>query len=174
VIDKENPKGVCVTCQTISGQKVHYLPCLRYKLTESILYRTGKGPGLEFTFRWPVMKLKDIDAWASSEVRTILVESDVCPVPLQLSVRKFVPILGRDSLHRSWMDHKKGIKKTKEIEPYAIVDMQKAVQDMRDYIGNNVFPCMDFFLKGSDKLVKETYQFARRHMQRTDVSGCCN
>ncbi|KAK0620665.1 hypothetical protein B0T14DRAFT_431637 [Immersiella caudata] len=121
----------CIRCR-MQKIKVHYLPCLRYKLTASTLYRTGKAPGLEFTKRWPVMKLKDIDNWANSEVRTILVESDVCPVPLQLTVRKFVPIPGIDSMHRSWMDHKKGVKKTKETTPYAIVDLQKANADMRD------------------------------------------
>jgi len=68
------------------------------------------------------------------------------------------------------MDHKKGEKRTKETTPYAIVDMQKAVQGMRDYVSGNVFSCMDYFLKGSDKLVRETYEFARKHMQRTDVS----
>jgi hypothetical protein len=119
------------------------------------------------------MRLKDIDNWANSEVRTILVESDVCQVPLQLTVRKFVPIPGMDSMHRSWMDHKKGVKKTKETTPYAIVDLQKANADMREYVTANVFPCMDFFLKGSDQLVQDTYQFARMHMQRTDVSLRC-
>jgi hypothetical protein len=119
------------------------------------------------------MKLKDIDTWASPEVRIISVESDVCPVPLQLTVRKFVPVPGKDSMHRSWMDHKKGIKKTKETTPYAIVDMQKAALDMREYVTANVFSCMEYFLKGSDKLVKDTYEFARKHMQRTDVSGSC-
>lgn len=167
-IDKENPNGTCGTCQALSAQKVHHLPCLRYRLTECTLYRTGKAPGLEFTFRWPVMKLKDIDDWASTDMRTILVQSDVCPVPFQLVVRRFVPIKGKDSLTRSWMDHKKQVKKYIETTPYAINDMQKAVQDMRDYVTANVFPCMDYFLKGSDPWVKETYEFARKHMQRTD------
>ncbi|KAK0721756.1 hypothetical protein B0T26DRAFT_700214 [Lasiosphaeria miniovina] len=169
-IDKENPNGICGTCQALSADnmKVHNLPCLRHRLTECTLYRTGKAPGLEFTFRWPVMKLKDTDNWAAPEVRTILVQSDVCPVPLQLAVRKFVPIPGKDSLTRAWMDHKKQTKKYLETTPYAIYDMQKAVQDMRDYVTTNVFPCMDYFLKGSDRWVKETYEFARKHMQRTD------
>jgi hypothetical protein len=118
------------------------------------------------------MKLKDIDVWASPEVRTIWVESDFYPTPLQLSVRRFVPIPGKDSLHRSWMDHKKGIKKTKETTPYAIVDMQKARTDMRTYVADNTFPFMDYFMKkpGVDKLSRETYEFARKHMQRTEVS----
>ncbi|KAK3365571.1 hypothetical protein B0T24DRAFT_710668 [Lasiosphaeria ovina] len=123
----------CVRCR-MQKIRVHHLPCLRHRLTECTLYRTGKAPGLEFTFRWPVMKLKDIDNWAAPEVRTILVQSDVCPVPLQLAVRKFVPIPGKDSLTRSWMDHKKQTKKYLETTPYAIYDMQKAVQDMRDHI----------------------------------------
>jgi hypothetical protein len=28
---------------------------------------------------------------------------------------------------------------------------------------------MDFFLRGSDQLVKETYEFMRKHMQRVEV-----
>ena len=78
---------------------------MRYKISEVTLYRTGKAPGLEFTFRWPVMKLRDISDWASPEVRTIEVMSDVCSVPLELSVRKFVPI-PQDRLKKSWMDGK--------------------------------------------------------------------
>jgi len=105
VINDSDPSGVCRTCQAVSKQKIYTLPCVRYKITECTLYRTGKAPGLEFTFRWPVMKLKDISKWASTEVRNIQIQSDVSPVPLQLSVKKFVP-MPRDSLHRSWMDGK--------------------------------------------------------------------
>ena len=39
------------------------------------------------------------------ETRTIKVISDVCPIPLELTVRKFVPKL-QDSLKKSWMDGK--------------------------------------------------------------------
>lgn len=78
---------------------------MRYRLSECTLYRIGKAPGLEFTFRWPVMKLKDISEWSNMETRTIKVISDVCPIPLELTVRKFVPKL-QDSLKKSWMDGK--------------------------------------------------------------------
>lgn len=115
------------------------------------------------------MKLKDISEWQSQEIRKIMVQSDVCEVPLKLVVRKFVPIPTKDSLHRSWVDYKRGIKKFKKTTPYAIVNMRNAVYDMREYVRDNVFNCMDFFLLGSDKWVKETYEFARRHMQRVEV-----
>jgi hypothetical protein len=39
------------------------------------------------------------------ETRTIQVVSDVCPVPLVLSVRKFVPE-EQDTMKKSWMDGK--------------------------------------------------------------------
>ncbi|KXX82675.1 Cutinase transcription factor 1 beta [Madurella mycetomatis] len=167
-IVENDPTGICGTCLAVSTQKLHYLPCLRHRLTECTLYRTGKGPGLEFTFRWPVMRLKDISEWASPRLRTILVQSDICEVPLKLVVREFVPIPHKDEMRRSWMDYRKGIKKFKKTTPYAIVNMRNAVEDMREYVTTNVFKCMDFFLRGSDVLVKETYKFARKHMQQVE------
>ncbi|KAK2772710.1 hypothetical protein FQN53_004457 [Emmonsiellopsis sp. PD_33] len=160
----DDPSGVCRTCQGISTMKIYTLPCLRYKITEATLYRVGKGPGLEFTRRWPVMKLKDISKWASTQVRTIYVKSDVCPEPLELSVRKFVPI-PEDRLHKGWMDGK--VKKFKETTPYAIVNMISSVETMRTYIHAHTFKCMDFFLRGTDDLIVKTYSFARRYMVQT-------
>lgn len=121
---------------------------------------------MEYTFRWPVMKLKDITQWASPTVRTILVESDVCSVPLQLAVRKFVP-LPQDSLSRAWMDGK--VKKFKDTTPFAIANMQTAMQDMREYITSNVLTSMDYFLKGSDELVQMTYKYAQEYLQAVEV-----
>ncbi|KAN0095460.1 hypothetical protein V8E51_016171 [Hyaloscypha variabilis] len=156
-----DPSGVCQTCQDVSKQKIHTLPCMRYKISEVTLYRTGKAPGLEFTFRWPVMKLRDISDWAAPEVRTIKVMSDVCSVPLELSVRKFVPI-PQDRLKKSWMDGK--TMKFKETTPYAIVNMQAAVKDMQEYINDHVFQAMEFWLGGKDIWVQETFRFARQYM----------
>lgn len=116
------------------------------------------------------MKLRDISEWVSPRLRTILVQSDICEVPLKLVVREFVPIPHKDEMRRSWMDYRKGIKKFKRTTPYAIVNMRNAVEDMREYVTTNVFKCMNFFLRGSDMLVKETYDFARKHMQRVEVS----
>ena len=103
-------------------------------------------------------------------MRTIQVQSDVCEAPLKLVVREFIPIPHKDSIHRSWVDHT-GVKKFKRTTPYAIVNMKNAVKDMRRYVGANVFNCMDYFLRGSDQLVKETYEFARKHMKQVEVSS---
>jgi hypothetical protein len=161
-IDSNDPGGICVTCRSVSKQKIHTLPCVRYKITECTIYRIGKAPGLEFTFRWPKMKLKDISDWADTKIRTIRVLSDVCDIPLVLSVRKFVPIPDHDSLKKSWMDGK--VKKYKETTPYAIVNMNATVRDMQDYINKHVFRCMELWLRTRDDWVQETYRFARQYM----------
>ena len=114
------------------------------------------------------MKLKDISKWASHETRIITVKSDVSPIPFDLKVRRFVPI-PQDCLHRAWMDGT--TKKFIETTPYAICDMRSAMNNMRRYITDNIFTCIDFFLQGADELVRETFKYAREYMQkRTDVS----
>jgi hypothetical protein len=107
------------------------------------------------------MKLSDISEWADTEIRTIKVMSDVCPIPLELSVRKFVPI-PQDSLHKSWMDGK--VQKFKETTPYAIVNMSATVKYMQDYINEHIFKCMEQWLVGRDPWIQETYKFARQYM----------
>lgn len=113
------------------------------------------------------MKLRDISKWADTQVREIEVLSNVCPVPMKLKVRRFVPMRG-DSLKRGWMDGK--VKKYKETEPFGIVNMSSAVKNMREYINTNVIDCLKAYAKGSDDLVRETYSFALKHMERHRVS----
>jgi hypothetical protein len=122
------------------------------------------------------MKLKDITKWASPKIRTIQVNSDVCPVPLKLTVRKFVPI-PEDSLCRAWMDGK--TKKFWETTPYAILNMSVALDDMRKYVAENVWDGIDYCIRDSDDFVKMTYKFAKQQVQRAQVSTrdlffCCS
>jgi len=126
------------------------------------MYRTGNAPGLELTFRWPKMQLKDITKWADTKIRTVKISSDVFLFPLELSVRKFVPTL-KDSLHESWIDGK--MKKLKEITPFAIVHMSATVQTMQNYINRHVFECIQYCLGNEDAWVRETYNFARQYMK---------
>ncbi|KAH6839427.1 hypothetical protein B0I37DRAFT_316278 [Chaetomium sp. MPI-CAGE-AT-0009] len=152
----------CVRCRMQKIRKVHYLPCLRYRLTECTLYRTGKAPGLEFTFRWPVMKLKDISEWESPTLRTVLIKSDICQAPLKLVVRKFVPIPHKDLIHRSWVDHRSGVKKFKETTPYAVVNMKNAVHDMREN-WMTIYLITFMSLHSCAKITAENYHNARKH-----------
>ena len=88
------------------------------------------------------MKLVDLSEWADAEIRTIKISSNIFLFPLELSVRRFVPI-PQDSLHESWIDGR--VKKLEQIAPFAIVHMSAAVQEMRDYINRHVFECMEYY-----------------------------
>jgi hypothetical protein len=126
------------------------------------MYRTGNAPGLELTFRWPEMQLRDISMWADAEIRTIKIRSDVFLFPLDLSVRRFVPI-PQDLLHESWINDR--VKKFKQTTPFAIVNMSATVQEMRDYINRHFFECMEYCLGNKDAWVRETYKFARQYIK---------
>lgn len=114
--------------------------------------------------------MKDITVWASDEIRTIEVVSDICPVPLKLAVRKFVPREG-DSQHRGWMDGK--VKRFFKTTPWAIPNISTAKEVMKKYIENerNIHHCLNHFLgkEGRDELVLETYDFAWKYKSRESV-----
>lgn len=113
------------------------------------------------------MRLKDITKWDAGETRTIYVASNVCAVPLKLSVRKFVP-LPHDSVHRGWMD---GInKKFWPTTPFAIVNMHTALKDMEKYIAGNIAACIECSLHKSEGIVKKTYEYAQRYLERIQAS----
>ena len=109
------------------------------------------------------MKLKDISDWSDDKIRTIKVMSDVCPVPLELSVRRFVPH-PEDSLQKSWMDGK--VMKFKKTTPFAIVNMNAAKAYMKNYINDHIFECMEYWLRGRDELILETFKYARTYMRK--------
>ena len=55
-------------------------------------------------------------------------------------------------------------KKFKLTTNYAIVNMAAAVKDMEQYINDNVFKALEFWLRDSDPLIKDTYSFMRKYM----------
>lgn len=108
------------------------------------------------------MALDDITGWADTEIRIIKAASAVCPVPLKLFVRKFIPDLRQDTLQTSWMDGT--VKKFKDITPFAIMNMAATVNDIRQYTKKHIFECMAHWLDGRDEWIQETYRFARKYM----------
>jgi hypothetical protein len=103
------------------------------------------------------MKMVDVVDWESPEIKFIEVSHGFCQDPIRLEVRKFVPEDG-DVLDRKWVDGQ--VRKTKRVEPYAIVNMTKAAQEVRRYIYNNVHACLTIFLENHDNLVRDTYLLA--------------
>ncbi len=76
------------------------------------------------------MKMVDVVDWESPDIKTIEVSAGFCRDSLKLRVRKFVPVDG-DMLDRKWVDGQ--VRKTKRVEPYAIVNMASAAREMQRY-----------------------------------------
>jgi len=113
------------------------------------------------------MKMMDVVDWESPEMKSIKVSHGFCQDPINLEVRKFVPEDG-DVLDRKWVDGQ--VRKTKRVEPYAIVNMQKAAQEVKRYIYANVHPCLLTFLENHDGLVRDTYMLAYKQSTTQPVS----
>jgi hypothetical protein len=162
--DPEDPGGNCRTCNEFcrqSKQTIHHLPCLRYKLTESTLFRTGQlyvQPDLKWSNRWPAIKMTEITQWADTDLRRIKISQDLCPVPFEVTVRKFVPIKG-DSLQRKWTDGK--TRKSKDVPPYAIESMASTAIRLKKFVEENADSAISHLLADKDFLLKETYNMAK-------------
>jgi hypothetical protein len=145
---------------------VHKLPCLRYRLTDCAIYRPWQ---FGYTCRYPKLEIKDVSSWASPRIREFIIRESIFPsYKFKVKHREFIPIQG-DKLERKWMDGTK--KKSVDIPPYAILDMEQTAKDLRQLIDNTAFECIDEILEGtnSDELIRNTYDMARQHVRRAPV-----
>jgi hypothetical protein len=62
------------------------------------------------------------------------------------------------------------VKKFKPTTPFGVLNMASTLKDMKDYIDTNVLECMKYFLRGTDALIRETYDFAVKHAEHHRAS----
>ena len=155
-----NKLGPCLTCQSLSNVKIWRLPCLRYKITDVRLFKPGNVKGYEWTRRWREGVADDIANWASSEIRKVRVTEGYTHVPVELRVRRFVPQDG-DALTRSWVYE--GVKKSVDIPPYALVNLDEAKETYDQYINTGIDDCCKSLLSHKDDILRSTYQLAIKH-----------
>ncbi|KAI1493290.1 hypothetical protein F5X96DRAFT_237377 [Biscogniauxia mediterranea] len=161
--DLRNPeRGDCLTCRSISQESkkvIHRLPCLRWKLTETVLFREG---GLDLTARWTGVKVKDINPkdWVDSKTRSISISLGLCNTSLVLSVKKFQPIRG-DVTWRDWVDRNANAQRT-DIEPYALANINQTAKDYLAYVNNNAADAIRRYAENVhvDGLVRRTFMAA--------------
>lgn len=172
--DPNDPRGECETCRRVakdSKKVVHRLPCLRWKITEITVSRADDARGaLGLTQRWQGFKLKDVGDWVSPETRVIQLSIGVCPNPMTIEVRKFVPREG-DVTYRRWKDG--NVSKVAEIEPYALASVKRSARSFSAYLYENAVKGMQASAEDElvDKTVRETYQWAIRHFKSLEVGG---
>jgi hypothetical protein len=138
VLDPNDPDGDCLPCKKwnpASKKTLHRVPCCRFKLTDSTIYREG---GLNLTTRWTGTEMKDVADRNKGEVRTIDFTLGVCNEPLKVQVVRFQPIPG-DITCRSWTVYVNGqeVKRTKPLAPYCLADIRETARYFRDYINKH-------------------------------------
>ncbi|KAL7924033.1 hypothetical protein ACQKWADRAFT_35614 [Trichoderma austrokoningii] len=158
--------GYCLPCKKVENTKAARLPCLRYKITDMALYKTGQVPGYEWTQRW-TKGTSDlpIQLWASSEIRTVYVSVCYSTERLPLQVRRFVPQEG-DKLERTWVHQ--GTKKSALIPPYALIDVEAGAAAYTTYIRNSMKEMFLTMLGDEDDILYKTYLLAHNMWQKEE------
>ncbi|KFY44455.1 hypothetical protein V495_03444 [Pseudogymnoascus sp. VKM F-4514 (FW-929)] len=158
--DPENPKGICLTCKNVkaANMKVQKPTCIRYRITDVRLYKTGQVPGLEWSQRWANRTLKEMSTWENSDTVTIQVSEGYTSTPLKLVVAKFKPLKG-DVLERSWVTNS-GVKKRVAIPAYAVKDLSAARDAYKNYINQGGAEFFQGALNPKDRFLWMTYNMA--------------
>ncbi|KAF7538157.1 hypothetical protein G7054_g3141 [Neopestalotiopsis clavispora] len=139
----DGPNGPCLPCYKIqnsdSKKVVHRLPCSRFKLTDTVMFRTG---GLNFTKRqgWQgaaMMDMRPCD-WADDVIITIDLTLGYCEQPIKLQVRRFKPQEGVDITSRFWLDSH-GQQQTTDIAPYALHNIKAHRAVLMEHVTHNAY-----------------------------------
>lgn len=118
------------------------------------------------------MDLVDITEWADEEIRTINISLDFLYAPLEVRVRRFVPMEG-DLLDEIWVG-KDGNPTRFAVPPYAILCMTEAASSMAQMIdkerANFIRSVLDRLdLSNEHLLLSTTYTEAFGHAIRAEV-----
>ncbi|KAL2212739.1 hypothetical protein CC79DRAFT_1365012 [Sarocladium strictum] len=158
----DDPLGPCQGCLRNLPTKVPRIPCLRYRITDVKLSKTGQVPGFEWTRRWSHAR-KDIKHWASEAVKTIYISEGLSNTQMKFRVKEFVPQTG-DKLERSWVHQ--GTRQSVPIPPFALTRLEDAKQAYEQHITATESGALKRVLGLSSPLLRETYEFAA-NLRRT-------
>ncbi|RFN54766.1 hypothetical protein FIE12Z_940 [Fusarium flagelliforme] len=147
-----NPEGKCKTCQRFSKtspKTIHRVPCLRLRIIEIVLYRSG---GLNLTQRWKGIEMRDIPERVAMPSITIEVSQDLCKKPIRLKVVQFIPQDG-DVTARYWTECFMGqaTLKKKELATYCLESIFSAAGSVRKYTVENAIPAFVHMIQKETK-----------------------
>ncbi|KAH8745608.1 hypothetical protein BGZ57DRAFT_778314 [Hyaloscypha finlandica] len=156
-----NPGGdhlPCVKCSNFTP-RIFFLGCLRYKITDSVLFRTSFGP---YTFykNHPVVgpdygdfSLQKTRSWVGEEVHVLETTQDMGSV-CRLEVRQFEPPEEIDAVDV------KG--RSMYYIPWAIADEDRATLAVNNFLDECMVPYLSSLLDEGDELVWEVFTSAIR------------
>ncbi|KAI1506264.1 hypothetical protein F5X99DRAFT_415506 [Biscogniauxia marginata] len=157
----DDPAGVCLNCKNVARPIMCKLPCLRWIITDSSLYREQPMPYQLFSRRWQNMDLVDITDWASNEVKTVVISQIFLDAPYEVEVREFIPVEG-DMLEAVWKSG--SVVKRQQIPHYALSDMKKTAIMLEQFIDANIATYISGVAYNMDVLFWKTYKFAFQYI----------
>lgn len=157
VPDPSNPRGPCLTCQH-KTVRMSRLPCLRYMVTDSILFRTGLDY-MPFYKSHPMIGPYHGDfhlerQWAAAPPKVLCLGQLNGPVNFKVELRKFIPPANSADLDL------KG--RPMYAVPWAIADPDAVVVAINEYIDRSINQYIYEYLDDSDSLRWNIFQQAFR------------
>ncbi|KAH6621609.1 hypothetical protein B0J18DRAFT_445394 [Chaetomium sp. MPI-SDFR-AT-0129] len=154
--DPTNPRGPCLTCQQRTV-RMSRLPCLRYMVTDSTLFRTGLDY-MPFYRSHPMVGPHYGDfhlerQWTDAQPK-ILCFGQVGSMHIKVELREFIP-----AAHRTDLDLKG---RPMYAVPWAIADADAVTQAITEYIERSITQYMAAYLDDTDPLVWNIFQAAYR------------
>jgi len=155
--DPTNPRGPCLTCQQ-KTVRMSRLPCLRYMVTDSTLFRTGLDY-MPFYRTHPMIGPKHGDfhierQWTNSSMKILCVGQLQGPMSFQVELREFPPPANPTDVDL------KG--RPMYAVPWAIADPDAVVQAMNEYIDRTITQYLYEYLDDTNHLVWDIFQQAYR------------
>ncbi|KAK3312017.1 hypothetical protein B0H66DRAFT_486618 [Apodospora peruviana] len=153
--DPTNPRGPCVTCQ-LKTVRMSRLPCLRYMVTDSTLFRTGLDY-MPFYKSHPMIGPHYGDFhleryWTGAPSKTLCL-GQLGALNFKVELQEFVPPATSD------VDLKG---RSMYAVPWAIADPDAVVSAINDYIDRGMTQYLYGYLDDTDTLVWDIFQAAYR------------
>ncbi|KAL2134561.1 hypothetical protein VTI74DRAFT_11455 [Chaetomium olivicolor] len=158
--DANSPIAPCETCLRVrrdSKKTIHFIPCLRFKVTSMVANRPG---GLGYTKRFDHTKVVNVTDYVDNLIYDIEMTQGLCRPPVRLRVRRFKPN-DTDVSHRWYLDS--GTLKKQDLGAFCLVDVERTARDFNEYIARNALEGLSEAVKGSDDIVKDTLAMIVRH-----------
>ncbi|KAL2185634.1 hypothetical protein L209DRAFT_766348 [Thermothelomyces heterothallicus CBS 203.75] len=154
--DPSNPRGPCFTCQQRT-MRMSRLPCLRYMVTDSTLFRTGLDY-MPFYRTHPMAGPRYGDfhlerQWTDSPPKTLCL-GQIGAIHVKIELRGFIPPANSNDVDL------KG--RPMYAVPWAIADPEPVVEAITEYIDRVITAYMAAYLDDTDPLVWNIFQVAYR------------
>ncbi|KAK3680898.1 hypothetical protein B0T22DRAFT_388678 [Podospora appendiculata] len=155
--DPSNPRGPCLTCQ-LKVVRMSRLPCLRYMITDSTLFRTGLDY-MPFYRSHPMIGPHHGDFhlaryWTNAQPQLLRLGQLQGDTNFQVELREFVPSPGSTDVDLKGRPMYK--------VPWAIADPDAAVLAINNYIERGITRYLYEYLDDTDGFVWDIFQNAYR------------